>query len=161
MKTKTKQYSNMSQAANALNIPLDVMKIIKTLCPDGFTKSNQVRGDIVEDFYKKNKSLIEEKSSYSTDKLEHQKLANVVILQELEIEEARKQVVPIKDVEEFMRNFGIQLGAVLKAKITRELPPRITGQSQEKVIEYCKEYYNEIVDLLKKNITNWNKPDDK
>lgn len=68
-------------------------------------------------------------------------------------------MVQIKEVEEFMLNFGIQLSAVLKDRLTKELPPRVTGLSEEAVNKLCREYYNEMVELLQTDLKGWNTND--
>lgn len=141
-----------------MGISLAHIKIVKRLFPEGFTV-NQVHPDKVRKYYDEHKDLILKTELESDDNLQRQRLQNIVILQEIEIEEARKQMVQIKEVEEFMLNFGIQLSAVLKDRLTKELPPRVTGLSEEAVNKLCREYYNEIVKLLSEDIKHWNTND--
>ena len=145
----------MKQAAVQMGIPVAHLKIVKTLFPEGFDH-NHVLSDRVRKFYDEHKAEVEATEEKSIEALKKIKLGNDITLQQLEIEEAKKQMVQIKDVEEFMLNFGTQLSAVLKDRLTKEFPPRVTGLSEEAVTKLCREYYNEIVELLRKDIKEWN-----
>jgi hypothetical protein len=154
MKTKTK-FLTLKQASVQMGIPLAHLKIVKQHCPEGFTV-NQVHADKVRKYYDEHKSEIEVQEEKSLEALKKIKLGNDIKLQELAIEEAKKQMVQIKDVEEFMLTFGTQLSAVLKDRLTKELPPRVTGLSEEAVNKLCREYYNELVKRLQTDLKNWN-----
>jgi hypothetical protein len=132
------------------------MKVIKVIYPDGFTGNNQVFIDRVQKFYAEHKDEVIAHCSKSKEELVKEKLSNDIVLQKIEIEEAKKQTVNVKEVETFMTNFGVQLGALLKNRLIKELPPRIVGLKEEAVAALCKEYYNEIVKVLSKNIIEWN-----
>jgi hypothetical protein len=151
---------SMKQVSATHGIPIQHLKYIKEHFPEGFTASNKVILEKVLKYYEDNKTLIvqgaEEKNQ---DALKRERTKNVQkqnVLLDIQIEEAKKQTVNIKDVETFMANFGVQLSAVLKNALTKELPPRIVGLSQEDVTRICKEYYNEVLELFSKNMDEWN-----
>ena len=156
MARKIQQFLSMKQVAEQTGIPVEHIKIIKVLYPEGFGK-NQMWPDKIAKYYEDHKAEIVDKQSKSYDELKKVKLSGEIVLQDIEIEEAKKKVVAIKDVEEFMQSFGIQLSAVLKSKIVKELPPRVVGLKEEAVDTICKTFYNELCDLLNRNIIEWNK----
>jgi hypothetical protein len=159
-KTPRTQFNSMQQAAIALNIPIQHLKLIKKIYPDGFTSGNSVIQDKVLAFYNANKGMIEEKESESLESLNKQKLSNTVILQELEIQEKKKQIVLINDMEKFMGGFGLHLSTVMKHKITKELPPMVIGESEETVNQICADVYNSLMELVGAKATEWKTPDD-
>jgi hypothetical protein len=148
--------NNLVQASKELGIPFDQMRAIKKLYPDGFTSNGSIIRENVVTYYNAHQAEIEKMALDSLQALKEQKLKNDILLQEFEIEEAKKSVVAIADVEEFLKNLGIQIGAVLKAKMTKELPPHIVGLKEEDITRICKEHYNQLVELLQTNMDNWN-----
>lgn len=149
----------MKQAALALNIPIEHLRVIKELYPDGFFANNAVKIKEVTDFYTKNKILIESTLSESMEALQKKRVANIVILQDLEIAERQKKTLNIDKVTEFMGEFGIAFGALLKSKLVNELPPRLEGLSMEERNKYCKDYYNELTSLYQNQLEEWTKHD--
>jgi hypothetical protein len=154
-KSKVNKLLSLKQVEEQTGIPISQLKLIKTLYPDGFTKT-EIFVDKVKAYYVEHKEELEEIDSKSKEELVKQKLANEIILQEIDIAEARKQVIPIKEMEQFMGDFGIQLGAVLKSKLTKELPPQVIGLKEEDVIKICRDTYNSLVELFNKNLEEWN-----
>jgi len=154
-KSKVTKMLSFKQVNQATGIPISQLKLIKVLHPSAFTKTEIFLDEVVK-YYNENKDKLIEKDNQSIESLKKEKLANDIVLQQIEIEEAKKQVVAVKEVELFMANFGTQLGAVLKAKIVKELPSRVNGLSEEEIIKVCKEFYNELVSLFSKNIEIWN-----
>lgn len=155
------KYLSMRQAESQLKIPMSHLKRIRRLYPDGFTANGSVKRIPVSKYYADNKDLIIKVENEDEIDLKKQKLQNQVILQEIQIAEAKKESIAVKEVDEFMQNFGIQLGAVLRTKLTKELPPQVAGLSEENVSKYCKDFYNELVALFNKNIENWKSSDGK
>jgi hypothetical protein len=147
----------MKQVAEQTGIPYKHLKLIKELYPAGFNLNNSVNVDGVVQFYADNKELILETEGKTIDSLKKQRLEQDIILHDIEIQEAKKLSIPLKEVEDFFSSFGIQLGAVLKAKLTKELPPQIIGMKEEDVIKQCISIYNSIIELLGKNMDAWNK----
>ncbi len=159
-KTQRTQLNSMKQASVALNIPLQHLKLIKKIYPDGFTSGNAVIVDKVLDFYNNNKDMILDKESESVESLTKQRLANIVILQQLDIQERQKQIVLIRDMEKFMGDFGLHLSTVFKNKLTKELPPMVIGEKEEKVNQICRDIYNSIMVLIGIRSADWKKTDD-
>ena len=130
------------------------LKLIKVLLPSAF-KTNKIYIDDVVKYYSEHKDEIVSLETKSIDALKREKLSNDIILQNIEIEEAKKHSIPLKDVEQFMGDFGLQLSSVLKAKIVKELPPQIIGLKEEEVIKICRDVYNSIIELWKSNEKMW------
>jgi len=152
---KQRKWLSLKQVTVQTGIPINQLKIIKGLYPEAFTV-NQIYVDKVVKFYEDNKEQIVAQDEKSIEALKKEKLTGDIILQKIEIEEAKKQVIAIKDVEEFMRDFGVQLSAALKSKVVKELPPKITGLKEEDVTTICKDFYNELVKLFQSNVKIWN-----
>ena len=146
---------SMKQVVEQTGIPISHLKIIKKRYPDGFTVNN-IYIDKVRQFYSEHKQEIIEEEEQSYEALRKEKLANEILLQELKIEQEKKQAIPLKDMEQFMGDFGIQLSSVLKSKLTKELPPQIIGVKEEEVNKLCKEMYNSLIELLTSNMDKWN-----
>jgi hypothetical protein len=155
-KSKENKLLSLKQVEEQTGIPITQLKLVKTLYPKAFTKT-EIYVDRILEYYNQHKDEIIAADNKSIDTLKKEKLSNDIILQQIEIEEAKKQVIAVKEVELFMSNFGVQLGATLKAKMVKELPARINGLSEEEVIRVCKDFYNELVILFQSNISNWNK----
>lgn len=155
-KFKKRKYLSLKQMSEQTGIPVGHLRIVKNQYPDGFTKT-EIHAEKVLKYYEDNKEKIVALQDKSKEELQKEKLSNDIVLQKIEIAEAKKESVSVKEVESFMTNFGIQLGALLKNRLIKELPPRITGLKEEAVTALCKEYYNEIVKVLSKNIDDWNK----
>ncbi len=152
-----RKLNSMKQASIELGIPLDQVKIIKQFCPEAFSKNNSLNVEQVKKYYADNKALIEGIQAETKQTLEKKKLANDIIIQELKIANLRKETVNLQDVSAFFAAFGIEVSAVLKNKIVKELPVKITGNTEEQNVTACKEVYNELIKLIEKNTKEWAK----
>ena len=158
-KYKNRKYLSLKQMATQTGIPITHLRIVKIQYPEGFTKT-EIHAQKVLDYYEANKEKILAQQDKSKEEPQKEKLSNDIVLQKIEIAEAKKESVSVKEVEQFMVDLGVQLGALLKNRLIKELPPRITGLKEEDVTALCKEYYNEICKVLSKSIDNWNKADE-
>jgi len=153
---KRKKYLSLKQASQHLNIPVDHLKAVKILFPDGF-KVNTVIADKVKEFYDANKDKVIELASKGDnfDELKRIKLQNDITLQKLEIAELQGQMVSLEELEQFLGKLGSSVGNLLMSKLVNELPDRINRVDGTQRIVMCKTLYNEIVDKLQNDIDKW------
>jgi hypothetical protein len=153
-KTKTR-LNNLTQAALELGIPYDHLRIVKKLYPEGFVSNGNIIRENVLTYYQSHQAEVEAMALDGLQALKEKKLKNDILLQEFEIEEAKKSVVPIEEVKEFLSTFGLLLGSTLKSGLTKELPPHVVGLKEEDVVKLCKEFYNTLIQLISKNLKDW------
>ena len=152
----------LAQVEKSTGITRTILRRIKTALPSAFTK-NEIFVEKVVAYYDDHKAELDALEAQSLAALDREKAANAIILQHIkidreriELDEAKKQSLQIGDVTDFMSNFGTQLGAVLKSKLTKELPPQIFGlKSEEELNLKCREMYNSLIELLKRNMSEW------
>jgi len=151
-------FDNYGQLEAHLGIPKKLLQRAKKLGCPGF-RNTKMYADQIAPWLEQNKKLIETTQTEPTEKLKRKELENKIILQELKIEEERRNTINVKVLDEFITGFGIQLGATLKSKIVKELPPRVVGLNEEKATELCKEYYNNIIIDISRDLKEWAKQD--
>lgn len=148
------KYLSLKQASEAMNIPLDHLRVMKTLYPEGFTV-NTVRKDLVKTYYDKNKDLVISKLEQGLDKLKREKLANDILLQQLEIKKQQGKMVELEELGNFLTKLGQSVSNLLLGKLVNELPERINKVESNQRAGVCKELYNEIVAKLQDESNAW------
>ena len=156
-------HRSMKSLAEVEGIPQSHIRACKTLNLDGFKKDNRIDWEVLKPLYEANIERIKEivgeeveekDDNYNT--LKKEKLRLEIEIKELDIKQKKKENIPIEEINDFMVKFALQLNGLLIAKIVKELPPRTMGKGEEEVRHVCKETINEIVTILKKNISDWN-----
>jgi hypothetical protein len=149
-------YRTMKSLSASEGIPLSHLKAAKTLNLTGFRTDGRVNWNELEPAYRANLDKIEDFLDNSIERLKKEKLKRDIERADLTIAELKKQKIDIKDINEFMIQLALQLNGLLFSKIVKELPPRVIGKSEEESRFVCKEMVNDIVEVLKTNISEWN-----
>lgn len=147
----------MKQLAQDSGIPIKHLKIVSVLCPEVVGLNNKVNVKKAKEYYESNKDFITEIEADSLDNLKKIKLANEIVIQNLDIANKKRQNITTKEETEYLQFLGLTISSILKAKLVNELPIKIDNTEREKRKAVCIEFYNSIVSELYKQLTSRNK----
>jgi hypothetical protein len=149
MAKKKTETGSMKQVAEHYGIPMQHLKIVKILFPDGFKTNSSADVKRVTEYYEANKDFVEEVASESLDELKKIEKAIKIQTDELKLLEKKQQYITIKDEKEFLSALVASIQGILLAKLVDELHSKIETTPSDKRATIGSEMYNEIVAAMK------------
>ena len=152
----TKTGNSMKQVSEQTGIPIQHLKIIKVLFPDGFKTNNGVDVPKVVEYYETNKDFVTEIATESLDTLKKVEKAIKIQTDELKLMEKRRQYITVKDEKDFISALTASIQGILLAKLVDELHSKIETTPSDKRATIGGEIYNEIVAAMKGLVSKHN-----
>lgn len=144
----------MAQLSKLTGVETKYFKIIKILKPEYFRAKNNVitQGEDIYNYYLNNKEEVHRVDSESFENLKKIKLSQEIAKGDLEKSKLKGEIILLADEKQFLIKLATIISSTLKAKLVDELPTKIGYLPASEHKEFCKNYYNEIIDLLKKEM---------
>jgi hypothetical protein len=156
IKAKSNLGNSMKQVSEQTGIPIQHLKIVKVLFPEGFKANNGLDVKKVTEYYESNKDFITEFESESLDSLKKIEKAIKIQTDELKLAEKKRLYIKIADEKEWLTLLVSTIQSILLAKVVNDLQSRIETTPSEKRADIGRDIYNETVTRIKELVKKKN-----
>ena len=142
-----KTYTSIAALSNASGIPRPLLKLAKKQNYDGFQLNQSVNFRILKPDLENN---IDELLLMGSDDIQHYKkeiAKREVKLKDLQIKKLEKNMLEPEEVKNMFIELATKQSVVIK-KIFGELPPRISGKSEQECKVILDKYLEQIFELF-------------
>lgn len=141
--------NSMKQLAAQSGIPIQHLKIVKVLCPEGFKANNGLDVKTVVDYYNANKDLVLQIETESLDNLKKIEKALKIQTDRLAYEKEKKLYITIAEEKEFLLTLVSTIQSILLAKLVNELQSKIETTPSDQRATIGPGIYNDVVKDMK------------
>jgi hypothetical protein len=158
---KRKQvFGSIKACSKATGIPIGVLQTAK-LHPDsvhgvnGFHQSGRIYWEKLEPWLEQHKEELETLSEESLAHWKTRKTKADALIAEIELDEAKKKTCSKEEVRALLKKISSAQMAMLKARLTQELPPKLLGLSVTEIGVIMERTVREVCQVFQGEIDKW------
>jgi hypothetical protein len=152
---QTKTYLSQDVLSNELDIPKGLLRLAKKSGCPGFEASGRIHWDVAEPWFNQHRVELEDELEDNLLKWKTRKTKAEAITAEMELEELKEKYVDKEEAKAFLKQIASATKAVLKSKLTQELPPRLLGLGITEMSLVMDSVVQEICNLFQAPIDKW------
>ena len=123
----------------------------------GFTRNNSINWDLFGPWYDANKKSLGKDADESLEFYKKEIAKRDIQIQDLKIQKLKKEALDPAEVKALLTKIGLAQSALLKSKLTSDLPPRLVGLSLLEIFSLMDSTVQDICGTFKKEFDKWMK----